>query len=118
MFEVEYYEMKNGKVPVREFIDGLSIKMQSKAMAGIEILEELGPELREPYSKSLAKGLFELRIKFANDICRIMYFFFSGKKIILTNGFIKKTTKTPLREIQKARKYKSDYERRMQNGKL
>jgi len=53
-----------------------------------------------------------LRIQFANDITRIFYFFYVGRKIVLTNGFVKKTLKTPKTEIQLAIKYKKDYERR------
>jgi len=43
---------------------------------------------------------------------RIFYFFIVNNKIILTNGFIKKTQKTPSSEIILAKKYKADYERR------
>lgn len=49
----------------------------------------------------------------ASDISRIFYFFLIGNKIILTNGFIKKQQKTSQREIDKAIKYKNDYERRI-----
>ena len=41
-----------------------------------------------------------------------LYFFFIGNKIVVTNGFVKKTQKTPQTELAKARKYKQDYERR------
>ena len=59
--------------------------------------------------------MFELRIKFASDISRIFYFFVVDNRIILTNGFIKKTSKTPKSEIELARKYKEDYEMREQH---
>jgi len=112
MFDVEYYELPNGDKPVQQFIDSLEIKMRAKALGSIDILAEFGNELREPYSKSMGDGLFELRIKFAGDITRIFYFFFVNNKIILTNGFVKKTRKTPPNEIALARKYKSDHEGR------
>lgn len=86
--------------------------MRAKAIYGLSILEEYGNTLREPHSKSMGDGLFELRIKFAGDISRIFYFFVVDNKIILTNGFIKKTLKTPKAELDLARKYKADYERR------
>lgn len=53
-----------------------------------------------------------MRIKFASDISRIFYFFVVDNKIILTNSFVKKTLKTPKAEIDLARKYKADYDRR------
>lgn len=115
MFEVDYYKLENGKAPVEEFIDSLDTKMRTKAMAAIEILSECGNQLREPYSKPMGDGLFELRIKFSSDITRIFYFFVVDNRIILTNGFVKKTAKTPKREIELAKKYKRDYERRMLN---
>lgn len=53
-----------------------------------------------------------LEAKMIAKILRVLYFFSVGKKIVLTNGFIKKTQKTPKREIEIARMYKADYERR------
>ena len=112
MFNVEYYELPNGERPVETFLDSLDLKMRAKALGSIDILAEFGNKLREPYSKAIGKGLFELRIKFAGDITRIFYFFVVNNRIILTNGFFKKTKKTPMGEIALAQKYKTDYERR------
>ena len=75
----------------------------------IQLLQDNGYQLREPYSKALENGIFELRIKFGNNISRIMYFFYVDQHIILTNGFIKKTQKTPRNEIEKTKKYRADY---------
>lgn len=112
MFEVNYYRLENGAAPVEQFIDGLNPKMQAKAMYSLALLEEFGNQLREPFSKPIGDGIFELRIKFSSDITRIFYFFVVDNKIILTNGFVKKTPKTPKVEIELAKKYKKDYERR------
>ena len=112
MFDVEYYALPSGEKPVEQFIDSLELKMRVKALGSIDILAEFGNRLREPYSKAIGKGLFELRIKFAGDITRIFYFFVVENRIILTNGFIKKTRKTPPNEIALAMKYKADYEGR------
>jgi len=112
MFNVEYYELPNGEKPVKQFINSLNEKMRTKALASLTILAEFGNTLHEPYSKPIDKGLFELRIKFASDITRIFYFFYVDNKIIVTNGFVKKTKKTPPNEIALAMKYKSEYEGR------
>ena len=78
----------------------------------ITVLEENGNKLREPYSKFVSDGIYELRGKVGSDISRILYFFMVGQNIILTNGFIKKTQKIPRGELKKAKKYRADYIRR------
>ena len=55
-------------------------------------------------------GLYEIRVQFGNDIFRIFCFFDEGKLVVLTNGFQKKTQKTPKKEIEKALKIKEEYE--------
>ena len=65
--------------------------------------------LREPYSKNLDDGIFELRCKFASDITRVLYFFYYEEIIILTNGFVKKTQKTPKEEIQITKDRRKDF---------
>ena len=115
LFEVEYYEKSDGTYPVEEFILSQDIKMQTKLFRLLELLELKGNELREPYSKSLSDGIFEIRAIQGNNITRVLYFFVVDKKIILTNGFVKKTQKTPENEIVLAKKYRKDYELRKGN---
>jgi len=82
----------------------------------LSLLEEFGSELRAPYSKLIEEGSFELRIKEGTHISRIMYFFVKERKIILTNGFVKKTQKTPKKEIALAKKRRLEYENRRENN--
>ncbi len=103
------FTTKSKLVPVHDFIQSLDVAMQAKAYRVILLLANSGFELREPYSKALGDGIFELRIKAANNISRILYFFVHGKKIILTNGFIKKSQKTPSSVVMLAKKYRLDY---------
>jgi Phage-related protein len=103
------YRKENGDIPVAKFINSLDNKMQAKIFREILILEEAGNTLREPYSKYVRDGIFELRIKVSSNITRILYFFYIDKRIILTNGFVKKTDKTPDNEIVKALSYKTDF---------
>lgn len=109
LYTAEFYRKKDGSEPAKEFIISANLKMQAKIARTITALQENGPELREPYSKYLNEGIFELRAKVGSDITRVLYFFYVGKKIILTNGFIKKTDRTPATEIEKAKKYRADY---------
>lgn len=111
-FMVEYYEKADGSRPAEEFILSQDNKMQAKIFAALELLELKGPALREPYSKPLGNGIFEVRAKQGSDISRVLYFFVVGKRVILTNGFVKKTAKTPSREIERAKRYRADYESR------
>lgn len=111
MWRIEYYETENGKIPVLFFIESTEIKMKARIFQKLRLLEEYGNQLREPYSKHVKDGIFELRVKEGTNISRIFYFFYIGKKIILTNGFIKKTQKTPIEELKKAIEYKERYER-------
>jgi len=112
MFDVDYYDLPNGDRPVQVFIDKQTPRMQRKIFERIELLETHGNTLREPYSKFLGDGLFELRIEYASDITRIFFFFMIGEKIILTNGEAKKKNKTSRRALVLARKYKKEYEGR------
>ena len=107
--KVIFYQKKDGSVPVKEFLCSLDKKMRAKMARTISLLQINGNDLREPFSKSLGDGIFELRAKVGSDISRVLYFFVVGNTVILTNGFIKKTQKTPSREIDKAKKYRNDY---------
>jgi phage-related protein len=112
MYEVMFYETSKKKCPAEEFLKELEPKMNAKAIKQMQLLAEFGPDLKMPYSKHLEDGIFELRMQAEGNIARVLYFFISGKKIILTNGFIKKSEKTPLSEIELAKKYRHDYKKR------
>nr|AGS53180.1 hypothetical protein [uncultured bacterium contig00081] len=91
--------------------------MKAKVYRLIDMLETNGQKLREPYSKHLDDGIFELRAKVGSDITRVLFFFIVGKRAILTHGFIKKTDKTPPSEIALAKKYRNDYLTRKEKKK-
>lgn len=112
-FEIVFYETESGECPVDSFLLSLDAKMKAKVLRTIDLLESNGSNLREPYSKPLGDGIFELRIKQGTDITRVLYFFLVGKKAVLTHGFVKKVQKTPKSQIDTAKKYRADYERRM-----
>lgn len=115
-WQVEYYKKENGTIPVLEYLLSLNPKMRAKAFSEIELLEKHGINLKEPYAKPIKgekyKDIFELRIKFSSDISRIFYFTFKHNTFVLLHGFTKKADKTPKAELDRAVKYKNDYERR------
>lgn len=72
-FKAEFYE--NGdEIPVKEFLDSLDDKMRAKFSMEIKLLEEKGNQLREPYSKPLGDGIFELRAKSRNRYFKSVIF--------------------------------------------
>lgn len=108
-FNVIAYEKANGEIPIEDFFDSLNPKMRAKVFGLLSILQEKGSMLREPYSKHLEDGIFELRCKFGTDITRVLYFFYYDGKIVLTNGFVKKTQKISREEIQVAKDRRKDF---------
>ena len=101
MFEVLFYEKEDGTRPAEEYLLSEDIKLQAKMSREILLLEEFGNLLRKPHSELLEDGIFELRAKVGTDISRVLYF--------LTNGFRKKTEKTPRDIIELAKKYRDDF---------
>ena len=116
MFTIIFYPLEDGTNAIDPWLDTLSIKMQAKVLRSIQLLQVFGPLLREPNSKPLEDGIFELRTVLGNDIERTLYFFQEGQNIVLTNGFTKKTNKTPRAEIDLAKARREDYKRRFPNG--
>jgi phage-related protein len=94
-----------------EFFEKQREKVKAKIIWTLELIQELD-RIPETYLKHIENtdGLFEIRIQQGSDIFRIFCFFDQGQLIILTNGFQKKTQKTPKKEIEKALKIKQDYE--------
>ena len=115
-FKVDFYRFEDGSKPVGVFIRSLNLKMKAKVVADLHLLEEYGNLAREPLSKELDDGIFEVRTTEGSDIVRILYFFDKDKLIIATNGFVKKQQKTPKREIDLAKRRRDDYFRRKEAG--
>ena len=114
-YNIEFYVKANGEEPAKEFILSLDAKMKAKFLKILDLLEINGPLIGLPYSKYLQDGIFEIRVKQSTNITRVLYFFTTKRGIIITNGFIKKTQRTPTSEIELAKRYRADYERRCSN---
>jgi phage-related protein len=75
--------------------------------AFVRISEQIvvsGPNLGLPYTRAMGDGLFEVRARGTEGIGRAFFCCFSGRRVVILHGFIKKTQKTPLKEVQIARK--------------
>jgi len=67
-------------------------------------MELYGPDLGMPHTRAMGEGLFELRLKSAEGIARVFYCTIMGKRIVMLHQFIKKTDKTPPKELAIARR--------------
>jgi len=100
MYKIKFYRnCSNGKRPVRDYIYNLDRSQRNKIYKYIGYLRDRGGYLDEPYSRHITSGIRELRVDFSNNHHRILYFCFIGKTIVMIHAFLKKTAKTPRREI-------------------
>lgn len=92
-----------------EFISSLNKVMRFKLLHQLDLLELYGNHPKGDFTKPLGDGIFEVRAQNKTDITRILFFFDKNRKIILTNGFVKKTQRLPASELETAKKYRADY---------
>lgn len=105
-FEIIFYKNSSGSSPVEEALDRLKVTniiLWRQALKGIEKIKNREYH-KEPLSKYLESGLWELRVKSGTGILRIIYTFKKGQIIILLHLFVKKKQKTPADELNIARK--------------
>jgi len=106
---IEEYRTASGGNRVRTFLESLEKRDLADALALIKLAEERGNQLREPHSKALGEGLYELRGKQV----RLFYTFAPGRRMItLLNGIIKKQDRIPESALAQARRLKADLEAR------
>ncbi|MBS0605757.1 MAG: type II toxin-antitoxin system RelE/ParE family toxin [Verrucomicrobia bacterium] len=106
---VFYKEDSSGNEPVREWL--YSLDKNCRKIIGKDMRTvQLGWPLGMPLVRSLGEGLWEIRIRLPNNIARIIFQMIKGEMVLL-HGFIKKTQKTPLEDLQlaknRAKKYKA-----------
>lgn len=114
MFEVEFYEDRQGRQPVKEVLIELRDKASTskdariqfqKILTHIRALESYGTRIGEPQVKHIGGSLWELRPLSH----RIFFFYWRDNKFILLHHFMKKTQKTPQKEIERATQNMKDY---------
>jgi phage-related protein len=110
MREIQFYRTAGGDCPVEEFLDELGPKPAQKVAWVLKLVKEL-PLVPKQYFKKLegTDELWEVRVVFGGDAFRLLGFWDAGSLVILTNGFAKKTQKTPSREIELAGQRRRDY---------
>ena len=121
MYEIIFYHDKNGYEPVNAYIEELSSRKDKDSRIKsnnireiIRMLKEYGTTAGEPYMKHVDGEIWELRP--LRD--RILFAAWTGKAFIILHYFMKKTQKTPQREIDKAKRELEDFRRRKGNDDI
>ncbi|HDZ90500.1 MAG: type II toxin-antitoxin system RelE/ParE family toxin [Deltaproteobacteria bacterium] len=107
-WHIKYFSSKL-EVEILALPDGLL----ARYLRLTDLMVEFGPNLGPPHTKSLGNGLFELRIKSKEGIARVLFCTKTGRNIIMLHVFIKKTQKTPKKDLNFARNRMNEV---MQNG--
>ncbi len=93
---------------VEQFVLELPRSLSAKYFHLTDLMLEFGADLGMPHTKSMSDGLCELRVKGKEGIARVFYCTKVGKRIIMLHGFIKKSPKTPTKELRKAQQRLSE----------
>lgn len=93
---------------VEKFILGLPPKLAAKYLWLTDLMQEFGSNLGLPHTRAMSNGLFELRIKGQEGIGRVFYCTLVGQRIVMLHGFIKKSQKTPPKELRIAKRRMSE----------
>jgi phage-related protein len=114
VYEVEFYYDRNGRSKIVEYLDELKEKggtskteriNRDKILAYMMALKQYGTRIGQPIVKHIDGSLWELR-PLSN---RIIFFYWKDNRFVLLHHFIKKTQKTPPREIEQARSKMKDF---------
>lgn len=94
-YEILYYSSQ-----VQQDILDLPSGLLARYFALTDRMEEFGSNLGMPHTKAFGEGLFELRLKASEGIARVFYCTLVDRKIVVLHSFIKKTDKTPARDLK------------------
>ena len=98
--KVTFYTTADGKCSVTEFIDSQPAKAAQKIAWVLKAVQEIEKVTKKYFKKLSDTDFYEGRIELSGNIYRLLGFFHNGNIVILTNGFQKKTQKTPKSEIE------------------
>lgn len=91
-----------------EFLNSLTDQQAKKVFYVIDMLKTQD-RLSEKFVKHIEEGIYELRVEHAGNIFRVFFIFDEDNIVLLFNGFQKKSQKTPRKEIETAKKLKTEY---------
>jgi phage-related protein len=110
MRQITFYRTESGHSPIEVFLDSLTGKQAQKVVWVLRLIEELDMVPRQYFKKLVdTEEIWEVQVQFGGSTFRLLGFFAGPTALILTNGFAKKTQKTPLQEIALAVQRRRDY---------
>lgn len=114
-FAVEFYETADGRLPVQEFLDELKASDPGDHAVVLRGLTKLRDRQyhRQPLSKAIGDGLFELR-HVGKLNTRVLWFFVKGRRIIAVHGIRNKGRSIPARDLDTARERMRDWRKRFE----
>lgn len=110
MRTIKFYRTDSGNSPIEEFLDSLTGKQAQKIIWVLQLIEQY-PTIPRTYLKKLVNtaDIWEIRVQVGNNNFRLLGFYHEASLVVLTNGFQKKTQKTPRAEIRLAEQRKQHY---------
>lgn len=97
-WKVKFFQSARGDFPVKKFIESQNDKTLSKIIRYVELLQNYGPFLKPPYIQKIADKIYELRI--TGEISVRIFYTIQNNEYYLLHAFIKKSQKTPIKEIK------------------
>lgn len=93
------------------WVDNLPVGVRASYARISERMQLHGPSLGMPYTRAMGGGLFEIRARGREGIARIFYCTVVGRRIVMLHGFVKKSEKTPSKELDLAKKRMKEVKR-------
>ena len=98
-WSVEYYSDKVARAIAR-----MPAGLLARYLRLTEVMEEFGPDLGSPHTRAMGQRLFEIRLKAKEGISRVFYCTKAGRRIVMLHMFVKKSQKTPQKQLRVARR--------------
>jgi phage-related protein len=110
MPNVIFYREEDGSTPMLDWLDRLPQRARVQCIGKVELLKDLGHELRRPHADYVRDGIHELRAKSQGVNYRMLYFFFGRRAVVLSHGIAKQQAAVPPIEIERAKRRKQAFE--------
>ncbi|MDY0122938.1 type II toxin-antitoxin system RelE/ParE family toxin [Sulfurimonas sp.] len=103
-WKINYYYNTNNISPIKKWLDSLDNEPKAEIFKIFQMLSKYGIDLGLPFVRPIESKIYEVRAKDKSGIYRVLYFAHTDKTFVLLHGFMKKTQKTPRKEIEIALK--------------